>query len=145
MSICTLPVRLRNSLDHDGRERSLEVDTDVVFADDSQDFEHVDGVESDLCVLAFDRGDDTDIPCSDLGIPCGYLESRFTTECDTGIVVVLTTDEIGSFERDDEVVSHHDSFGGVSFREEVPVVWEVSVEQTRENFDSPEYHEELIF
>ena len=127
MSIRTLPICLWNSFDHNRREWGLEVDAHVVFADNSEDFEHVDRVESDLCVLSFDRGYNSDISGSDFGIPCGDFESRFTAECDACVVVILTTDEIGSFERDDEVVSHDNSLGGVAFREEVPVVWEVPV------------------
>lgn len=144
MSIGTLPVRLRNPLDHDRGERGFEVDTHVVLLDDPEHFEHVDGVEPDLRVFSFYRSNDADVPGPDLGVSGGYLESGFTPESDAGVVVVLAADEIRPFEGSDEIVAHDHPLGRVPFREEVGVVREVSVQESGEYLDGLEHDEKLV-
>lgn len=127
MSVRTLSVGLRNTFYHNRRKWSFEIDAHVIFFNNSENFEHIDGIESDLGIFSFYRGNDTDISGSDFSISGGDFESGFASECDAGIVVILTTDEIRSFESNDKVVSHHDSFCRISFRKEVCVVWKMSI------------------
>lgn len=144
MSVRTLPVGLRNPLDHDRRERGLEVDAHVVLLDDPEYLKHIDGIESDLCVFPLDRGNDADISRSDFSVSSGDLESGLTMEGDAGVVVVLAADEVRTLEGGDEVVPHDHPLGRVPLREEVRVVREVSVQEPGEYLDGLEYDEKLV-
>gem|GEM_PF-5233009 len=111
MSIRTLAIGFWDSLEHNRREVGFEIDTHVVVSDDSEGFEEIGGVEPDDSIFSFDRGSDTDIAGSYLGISCRYLETGLRVEGDTGIVVVFFGDKVRSLEGDDEIITKHDPFG----------------------------------
>lgn len=137
---CGIQIR---SLDEDRREAGLKSYTDIVTLDDLEGIDKISRIEPDL-VISLDFCGDFCLTRTKLCISRVESDNTATIESHFDIKIIFSSDETHLPERLYEFWSIGEGVDACCFWEEIGVVWEVTIEETRVEENTFVHEQDLI-